>query len=97
MMTIEDNKLYYVFNVECIVRKTEKAVNIQIDGERYWMPKSRIFGWNDGVNKSVALPYWLADNNGLFNKLWNGQDAHHYVTWTGKELRAYLNKHGLAV
>lgn len=95
MLQLKPDKVYYVFTVETIERKTEKALLLQIQGQRFWIPKSQLLGWNDGVNKRVALTWFIADSNGLLNKNWNGSDAYDYTAFTGKMLHEYLTKHGL--
>ena len=97
MMALVEDKFYYVFDVEVILAKTEKAILVQIDGTKFWLPKSQMLGWNDGLNKHIALPYWMADQNNLLATNWNGSHVHNFTAFTGKQLRDYLNNHGLAI
>ena len=97
MLELKLDKIYYVFTVETIVRKTEKALLLQIQGDKFWIPKSQSLGWNDGVNKRVALTWFIADSNGLLNLNWNGSQAYDHTAFTGEMLHEYLTSHGLQI
>ena len=46
-----------------IVRETDAAICVKIDGKDHWLPKSQIE--HDEAGKTVSVPEWLALNQGL--------------------------------
>lgn len=50
--------------VDALVRETEKAWLLQIDGEEVWIAKS--VGQLDEANDEVTIPEWLAEEKGLY-------------------------------
>lgn len=46
-----------------ILRETEAAFEIAIDGEKYWLPKSQVRMYEK--TKKVFVPEWLANKKGL--------------------------------
>ena len=97
MLAINENKLYVEFCFVGVKAKTEKAVLVILnDGYDFWLPKSQIVvQYGDKINHFAIIPYYVADNAGLLNKSWNGQNVHQVITRTGKELKDYLSKHGI--
>lgn len=46
-----------------LLKETEMAIQILIDGEKYWLPVSQIRHYEK--NKKIYLPEWLAQKKGL--------------------------------
>lgn len=56
-------------DVDRIVRETDAAFLIEIDGERHWIPKSQVSG-SDRLSEgdedvTVSVTEWIADQKGL--------------------------------
>ena len=49
--------------VDALVRETDKAWLLQIDGEEVWIAKS--VGDLDEANSEVTIPEWMAEEKGL--------------------------------
>lgn len=49
--------------VDTLVRETELAWLLAIDGDEVWIAKSQ--GELDEANSEVTIPEWLADEKGL--------------------------------
>jgi len=49
---------------DSILRETEKAYLLEIDGEEVWLPKSHVT--LDKQNKEITIPDWLATEKGIF-------------------------------
>ncbi|MBI4145235.1 hypothetical protein HY493_03440 [Candidatus Woesearchaeota archaeon] len=59
------------FEVEgTIVRETDKALCLEIDGEKVWIPKSQIRDGLSGCEEEgevvcLTIPFWLAEEKDL--------------------------------
>lgn len=76
----------YVFDVS-FIKQTEKAIQVRIEDELLWLPKSQIEGRKKGSRHVVILPYWLADKNGLFAVAHNGMNLFQFTAYTEDEIR----------
>jgi hypothetical protein len=61
---------YYVHvEVEEIIKETDKAFLVRIDGEDAWLPHSQIADWADyevgAQNVTMSVTRWLAEQEGL--------------------------------
>ncbi|PGK15216.1 hypothetical protein CN895_07655 [Bacillus cereus] len=57
----------------CIVNQdTEKAVQVRIDDDLFWFPKSQVLvqqrKLENYTEQRIILPYWLAEEQGLLAK-----------------------------
>lgn len=51
-----------LIDIECALRhQTAAAYLVEIDGEKYWVPKSQC-EYDDGV---LTIPEWLANDKGM--------------------------------
>jgi hypothetical protein len=48
---------------ECeVLRETEKALLVRIDGDEVWLPKSQLIDYEDETDVTyIVMPRWLAD------------------------------------
>lgn len=51
------------FEVEALVRETDRAWLLVIEGDEVWIAKS--IGELDEANSEVTIPEWLAEDKGL--------------------------------
>jgi len=57
-------------NVDRIIRETEKALMVEIDGEEFWIPLSQIdeggfYYFPGDVDRSIRITEWIAKEKGL--------------------------------
>ena len=52
-----------------VLRKTDKAILVEVDTAQIWIPKSQISEnsevWKDGQTGALIIPEWLATAKGL--------------------------------
>lgn len=52
-----------------VLRKTDKAVHVDIDGEKHWIPFSQIEDngedFTDGYEGAIYVTEWFAEKEGL--------------------------------
>ena len=58
-----DNDKKATVDYDSLVYNTPRTVGIEIDGEKYWLPKSEV-ELNEHDNQ-VTMPEWLAKDRGL--------------------------------
>lgn len=62
-------KLEEIYSVEAtVLRHTEKAVQIEVDGEEFWLPRSQLFD-DDELPETgsvrIKMASWIAKAKGL--------------------------------
>jgi hypothetical protein len=60
---------YVHVNVDKVLRETEKAFLVLVDGEEVWLPHSQIADWDDyeagDENVTMSVTEWIAEQKGL--------------------------------
>lgn len=68
---------------DSVGKVTDKAVQVFIDGESFWIPKSQAefmkkdLG-NGHFDYKMILPKWLADSKGFLSQNWDGTNKFVY-------------------
>lgn len=81
-----NKSVLYVFDVK-VKKQTEKAIQVYIDNDVLWLPKSKIRGRKKGEREIVILPFWLAEEKGLLQEDGWGIPLHCFEYYTEEELQ----------
>jgi hypothetical protein len=75
-------------------QRTEKAVQVRIEDDLFWFPKSQVRGRKRGENSVLIMPYWLASKSGVLATAHNGMDIYPYMLYTEEEVQATFYPNG---
>jgi len=82
-----------VFHVS-VNKRTEKAVQVRIEDDLFWFPKSLVRGRKRGHNSIIIVPYWLARREGLLAVAHNGIEIYPHMFYTEEEIQATFYPNG---
>ena len=57
---------YVTIDVDEVIRETDDAILVDLEGGKYWLPKSQLEDWPDkGEKGEVEISEWMAIEKGL--------------------------------